>query len=88
MEATLPSKISGMSEFFSKLGGSFLKAMLYFGGVSELSIDFFKALLTSAFPFSETIKQFEEVGIKDLLEGETAYTLPWSIWVKPEIEQL
>jgi len=64
MEATLSSKLTGISEFFSKLGGSFLKGMLYFGGVSELSLDFFKVVLTSAFPFGETVKQFEEVGIK------------------------
>jgi len=27
-------------------------------------------------------EEFEGVGIKDLLEGEIVYTVPWSVWVK------
>ena len=27
-------------------------------------------------------EEFDAVGIKDLIVGETAYTVPWSVWVK------
>ncbi len=39
-------------------------ALIYIGGLTLLSLDFFKSLVTSRFPMRETIKQFEEVGIK------------------------
>lgn len=27
-------------------------------------------------------EEFDALGIKDLIDGETAYTVPWSVWVK------
>jgi hypothetical protein len=29
-------------------------------------------------------EEFESVGIKDMIEGEEAYTVPWAIWVDRE----
>lgn len=50
--------------FFAKAGEYFVLGMDYLGGISRLSVDFFKALFQGYFPFRETVKQFEEVGIK------------------------
>lgn len=29
-------------------------------------------------------EEFENIGIKDLLENEVAYAVPWSVWVKTD----
>lgn len=50
--------------FFGTLGGYFLEGMEYLGGLARLTKQFCKALFQGFFPFRETIKQFEEVGIK------------------------
>ena len=33
---------------------------------------------------SKLPEEFEAVGIEDMLQGESAYTVPWSVWVKPD----
>ena len=48
----------------AKIGRAFLVTMDYIGGVTLLAKDFFKFALRFSFPFSDTIKQMEEVGIK------------------------
>lgn len=53
-----------LQRFFGTMGGYFLTGMGYVGGLTRLVRDFFKALFQGSFPFQETIKQFEEVGIK------------------------
>lgn len=62
-EATL-SKPSSWSLLFFNVGSGFLGMLDYLGGLGQLGVDFFKTLLTTSFPFNETIKQFEEIGIK------------------------
>ncbi len=49
---------------FAKLGEGFIFVMDYIGGVSTLIKNFFKYSFRGYFPFNETIKQFEEVGLK------------------------
>ncbi len=49
---------------FLKIGKVSLDFLGYLGGLSHLSALFFKALFKKRFPFQETIKQFEEIGIK------------------------
>lgn len=58
-----PAKYSLVS-FISKIGEVTMHFMHYLGGLSHLSALFFKTLAKKAFPFQETIKQFEEVGIR------------------------
>jgi len=50
--------------FFFKIGAGFLDMISYLGGLGQLSVDFFKTLLKTRFPLAETVKQFEEIGIK------------------------
>lgn len=49
---------------FAQIGGGFLYVMDYIGGVARLAINFFRYSFRSSFPFADTIKQFEEVGIR------------------------
>lgn len=32
--------------------------------------------------FTTLPEEFDALGIKDLIDGETAYTVPWSVWVR------
>ncbi len=64
IEEALPARFSGWAKMFSKVGGGFLEGMEYVGGLTHLAADFFVTTLKSAFPLGETVKQFEEVGIK------------------------
>lgn len=64
MAETATLKISPISRVFAKAGFGFLYFMDYLGGVSKLCAVFFRTLLRKAFPLGETVKQFEEVGIK------------------------
>jgi phospholipid/cholesterol/gamma-HCH transport system permease protein len=65
-EQTLPSPAppTYWQRFFARIGGYFLAGMDYLGGLTILSREFFKALFQGFFPFQDTVKQFEEVGIK------------------------
>ncbi len=53
-----------IAQFLAKIGHAFLEAMDYIGGVTVLTKDFLKHALRFSFPFSDTVKQMEEVGIK------------------------
>ncbi len=64
MQATLPIRRGPIGVVFSKTGLAFLELMDYLGGLSVLSYKVFKTGITRGFPFNETVKQFDEVGIK------------------------
>lgn len=32
--------------------------------------------------FTVLPEEFDQLNIKDLIDGETAYSVPWSVWVK------
>ena len=51
---------------FARLGRSFLIVINYIGGIALLAKNFFKCAFRSSFPFADTVKQFEEVGIKSM----------------------
>ena len=65
-EETLPAQTNDnlFRQAFGGLGDYFLGGMFYLGGLTQLVKNFFKAIISYTFPFKETIKQFEEVGIK------------------------
>ncbi|MGH7831134.1 MAG: MlaE family ABC transporter permease, partial [Candidatus Binatia bacterium] len=63
-EEAITRKSPPIRAAFGKLGAFFLDGMYYLGGVTQLTVDFFKTLLTTKLPLNETVKQFEEVGIK------------------------
>src|SRR5215831_15108122 len=64
MPSAVAEKNGALNQTFAKIGSSFLYLMTYLGGITDLSVDFFKTLVSKPFPLAETIKQFEEVGIK------------------------
>jgi len=64
MAETLSAKNPPSLGFFGNIGSIFLSGMSYLGGLAALTKNFFKVLLKGDFPFQETVKQFEEVGIK------------------------
>ncbi len=64
MQETLTEKLAFPRRTLASMGKAFLEAMEFVGGVSYLSARFLLALFQKHFPFQETIKQFEEVGIK------------------------
>jgi phospholipid/cholesterol/gamma-HCH transport system permease protein len=66
-EDTLPaSGLNPVRRFFAAIGDYFLAGMGYLGGLTKLSVDFFKSLFQGSFPFQETMKQFDEVGNKSI----------------------
>lgn len=62
--ATAPKTLNPLAKFFAEIGDTFLNVMDYLGGLAYLSKDFFKYTFRFNFPFNDTVKQFEEVGIK------------------------
>jgi phospholipid/cholesterol/gamma-HCH transport system permease protein len=66
MPADISLKTLRLTDFLYDIGSAFLNGMSYLGGVGQLSFDFFKTLFTSSLPFNDTVKQFEEVGIKSM----------------------
>lgn len=64
MQVALPLRRGPAGLLLSKTGKAFLELMDYIGGLASLSFQIFKTTLKRGFPFDETIKQFEEVGIK------------------------
>ncbi|HEX5032861.1 MAG TPA: ABC transporter permease, partial [bacterium] len=60
MQLVLPFR----GALLSRTGKAFLELMDYLGGLSVLSWKLIKSVFQRGFPFNETVKQFEEVGIK------------------------
>lgn len=56
--------IAGWRAPFASLGASSLSGITYIGGLSYLAVAFLKSVVTERTPWSDTVKQFEEVGIK------------------------
>lgn len=60
----IPQQFPTFYKGFSKVGAKFLTLVDLFGGMALLAKDFFLTVTRSAFPWTETIKQLEEIGIK------------------------
>lgn len=58
------SEMSSYQVFFGKVGGAFMTGMGYLGGLGLLTWNIVKSLFSDKYPFKDTVKQFEEVGIK------------------------
>ncbi len=54
----------GFQVFFGDIGQAFFTGMGYIGGLATLVLDIFRSLFSDPYPLNDTVKQFEEVGLK------------------------
>lgn len=64
MEEVVSKESSAFTRVMAGIGEAVLNGMNYLGGLTGLGVDFVKSILKNPFPLQETVKQFEEVGIK------------------------
>jgi len=63
-DTALEKKDGFLLNTFTRVGAGSLEVMNYVGGVFELAKDFFVYSFRGHFPFNDTVKQFEELGLK------------------------
>ncbi|HCU25683.1 MAG TPA: transporter [Deltaproteobacteria bacterium] len=63
-QEAVQTEIGSAGQVLAKIGKSCIDLFAYLGGISQLIGNTFLTLFRKAFPLQETIKQFEEIGIK------------------------